>query len=65
MNWHEIISRGTPVKTKDSAGYGEGEYENSLLVIMEKLVSQEYLIPKKNVDSYDGKECLLISALTK
>jgi hypothetical protein len=61
MNWLEIISRRTPVKTKDKAGCGyvAGEYEDSFLVITGRLVSQEYLIPKKNVDSYDGKELSL------
>jgi hypothetical protein len=61
MNWHEIISRRTPVKTKDKARYGyvAGEYRDNLLVITGRLVSQEYLIPKKNVDSYDGKELSL------
>ena len=61
MNWHEIISRRTPVKTKDNTGYGYvvGEYKDNLLIITGKLVSQEYLIPKKNVDNYDGKELSL------
>jgi hypothetical protein len=61
MNWHEIISRRTPVKTKDNTGCGyvAGEYKDNLLVISGKLVSKEYVIPKTNVDKYDGKQLSL------
>jgi hypothetical protein len=61
MNWHEIISNRTPVRTKDSAGFGyvAGEYKNSLVVIEGKLVSHEYVIPKDKVENYNGRELSL------
>ncbi len=61
MNWHEIVTKRTPVKTKDRAGYGYvvGEYKDNLLVIEGKLVSHEYMIPKGKVDNYDGRELCL------
>jgi hypothetical protein len=61
MNWTEIISKRTPVKTKDSAncGYVVGEYRDNLLVIDGRLVSSEYIIPKDKVKDYDGRELSL------
>ncbi|HEX9319548.1 MAG TPA: hypothetical protein VF884_11485 [Nitrososphaeraceae archaeon] len=61
MNWSEIISNRTPVRTKDSTsfGYVAGEYKDSLVVIEGKFVSREYGIPKDKVDSYNGKELSL------
>jgi hypothetical protein len=61
INWNEIVKRRTPVKTKDNAGCGYvvGEYQDNLLVIAGKLVSNEYIIPKNKVDNYDGKELSL------
>jgi hypothetical protein len=61
MNWHEIISNRTPVKTKDSArfGYVAGEYKDKLVVIEGKLVSHGYVIPKDKVENYDGTELSL------
>ncbi len=61
MNWHEIVTKRTPIKTKDRAGYGYvvGEYKDNLLVIEGKLVSHEYMIPKGKVDNYDGRELCL------
>jgi len=61
MNWNEIVTRRTPVKTKDRAGYGYvvGEYKDNLLVIEGKVVSHEYMIPKGKVDNYDGIELSL------
>jgi len=61
MNWNEITSNRTPVRTKDSAsfGYVACEYKDNLLVIEGKLVSHEYIIPKDKVDKYDGRELSL------
>ncbi len=61
MNWNEIVTKRTPVKTKDRAGHGYvvGEYKANLLVIEGKLVSHEYMIPKGKVDNYDGRELCL------
>ena len=61
MNWNEIITKRTPVKTKDSArcGYVAGEYKDNLLVIEGNLISKEYLIPKDRVGDYDGRELSL------
>ena len=61
MNWHEIISNRTAVRTKDSTGFGyvAGEYEDSLVVIEGKIVSHEYVIPKDKIEKYDGRELSL------
>lgn len=61
MNWNEIITKRTPVKTKDSAscGYVAGEYKDNLLVIEGSVISKEYLIPKDKVRDYDGRELSL------
>jgi hypothetical protein len=61
MNWNEIVLKRTPVKTKDSTSYGyvAGEYGDNLVVIEGKLVSNEYMIPKNEVENYDGKELSL------
>ena len=61
MNWHEIISNRTPVRTKDSTGFGyvAGEYKDSLVVIEGKIVSHEYVIPKDKIEKYDGRELSL------
>lgn len=61
MDWNEIITKRTPVKTKDSTscGYVAGEYKDNLLVIEGKLVSKEYMIPKDKVDNYDGRQLSL------
>jgi len=61
MNWNEIISNRTPVRTKDSTnfGYVAGEYKDSLVVIKGKIVSHEYGIPKDKVDNYNGRELSL------
>ncbi len=58
MNWDEIISKRTPVKAKDgkSCGYVIAEYLNYLLIIDGKLVSREYMVPKDEVERYDGRE---------
>ena len=41
MNWATIIANRTPVKTKDSMGFGyvAGEYQDSVVIIEGKLVS--------------------------
>jgi hypothetical protein len=61
MNWKEIISKRTPVQTKDSTsfGYVADEYKDSFVVIKGKLVSHGYVIPKDKVDHYDGRELSL------
>jgi hypothetical protein len=61
MNWNEIISNRTPVRTKDSArfGYVADEYRDTFVVIEGKLVSHGYAIPKDKVDGYDGRELSL------
>lgn len=61
MNWNEITSNRTPVRTKDRTrfGYVAGEYKDNLLVIEGKLVSHEYIIPKDKVEKYDGRELSL------
>lgn len=61
MNWNEIISNRTPVRTKDSTcfGYVAGEYKDSLVIIEGKFVSHEYGIPKDKVDYFNGKELSL------
>lgn len=61
MNWNEIISNRTPVRTKDSTcfGYVAGEYKDSLVVIEGKLVPHGYIIPKDKVKNYDGRELSL------
>ena len=61
MSWHEIISNRTPVRTKDSTGFGyvAGEYKDSLVVIEGKIVSHEYVIPKDKIEKYDGRELSL------
>jgi hypothetical protein len=57
MNWHEIISNRTPVRTKDSDGFGyvAGEYKDGIVVIEGKFVSHGYVIPKDKVENYDGR----------
>jgi hypothetical protein len=61
VNWNEIVTKRTPVKTKDRAGCGyvAAEYKDNLVVISGKLVSHEYIIPKNKVENYDGKELSL------
>ena len=61
MNWNDIISHRTPVRTKDSIsfGYVADQYKDNLLVIEGRVVSHEYAIPKDKVDSYDGRELSL------
>ena len=61
MNWNEIITKRTPVRSKDntSFGYVAAEYKDNLLVIEGTLVSKEYLIPKNKVSDYNGKELSL------
>jgi hypothetical protein len=61
MNWNEIITKRTPVKTKDSTscGYVAAEYKDNLLIIEGRLVSNEYMIPKDKVEDYDGRELSL------
>lgn len=61
MNWNEIVSNRTPVRTKDntSLGYVAGEYKDKLVVIEGRLVSHEYAIPKDKVANYDGKQLSL------
>jgi hypothetical protein len=61
MNWHEIVSKRTPVKSNDNAncGYVAGEYGDNLVVIEGKWVSSEYMIPKNIVERYDGTELSL------
>ena len=61
MNWNEITSNRTPVRTKDctSFGYVAGQYKDNLLVIEGRLVSHEYVIPKDKVDDYNGRELSL------
>jgi hypothetical protein len=61
MNWNEITSNRTPVRTKDSAkfGYVAYEYNDTFVVIEGKLVSHGYAIPKDKVDGYDGRELSL------
>jgi hypothetical protein len=61
MNWNAIISNRTPVRTKDSTmfGYVAGEYKDSFVVIEGRTVSHEYVIPKDEVDHYDGRELSL------
>jgi len=61
MNWNEIISHRTPVRTKDSIsfGYVADEYKDKLVVIEGRLVSHEYAIPKDIVENYDGKRLSL------
>jgi hypothetical protein len=61
MNWHEIISNRTPVRTKDSArfGYVASEYKDSLVIIEGKLVSHGYVISKDKVENYNGRELSL------
>jgi hypothetical protein len=61
MNWHNIISNRTCVRTKDSArlGYVAGEYKDSLVVIEGRIVSHEYIIPKEKVENYNGIELFL------
>jgi hypothetical protein len=63
VNWDQIISKRTPVKTKDSEnfGYVAGQYKDNLLVIEGRTVSHEYMIPKNEVEEYDGRKvCLRI-----
>jgi hypothetical protein len=61
VNWDRIVSKRTPVKTKDSEdfGYVAGQYKDNLLVIEGRVVSHEYLIPKNEVEDYDGRELSL------
>ena len=61
MNWNAIISNRTPVRTKDSTmfGYVAGEYKDYFVVIEGRTVSHEYVIPKDEVDHYDGRELSL------
>ena len=61
MNWNEIITKRTPVKTKDSAscGYVAGEYKDNLLIIEGSVISKEYLIPKDKVGDYDRNQLSL------
>jgi hypothetical protein len=61
MDWSEIISKRTPVRTKDNTtcGYVAGEYRDNLLVIAGRVVAREYVIPKNEVENYDGRELSL------
>jgi hypothetical protein len=61
VNWDRIVSKRTPVKTKDSEdfGYVAGQYKDNLLVIEGRVVSHEYMIPKNEVEHYDGRELSL------
>ena len=61
MNWNQIVSNRTPVRTKDKIkfGYVAGEYKDKLVVIEGNLVSHEYIIPKEKVENYDGRELSL------
>jgi hypothetical protein len=61
VNWNRIVSKRTPVKTKDSEdfGYVAGQYKDNLLVIGGRVVSHEYMIPKNEVEDYDGRELSL------
>ena len=61
MNWDEIVTKRTLVKTKDKAGCGyvAAEFKDNLVVIAGNLVSHEYIIPKNKVENYDGKELSL------
>jgi hypothetical protein len=61
MNWHEIVSKRTPVKSNDNAncGYVASEYGDNLVVIEGKWISSEYMIPKDIVKGYDGRELSL------
>ena len=58
MNWNEIISKRTPVKAKDgrACGYVVAEYDNYLLILDGKIISREYMVPKDEVERYDGRE---------
>jgi hypothetical protein len=58
MNWNEIISKRTPVKAKDGrpCGYVIAEFNDYLLILDGKLISREYMVPKDEVDRYDGRE---------
>lgn len=40
-------------------GYVAGEYKDSFVVIEGRTVSHEYVIPKDEVDHYDGRELSL------
>ncbi|HEY7108567.1 MAG TPA: hypothetical protein VH415_03985 [Nitrososphaeraceae archaeon] len=62
MNWSQIISNRTPVKTKDRAncGYVAGEYRDNFLIIEGRFVSNEYMIPKNKVENYDGTQLSLV-----
>jgi hypothetical protein len=61
VSWDEIVTKRTPVKTKDKAGCGyvAAEFKDNLVVIAGNLVSHEYIIPKNKVEDYDGKELSL------
>jgi hypothetical protein len=61
VNWDRIVSKRTPVKTKDSEdfGYVAGQYKDNLLVIEGRVVYHEYMIPKNEVEHYDGRELSL------
>ncbi len=61
MNWNQIISNRTPVRTSDSTrfGYVADEYKDTFLVIQGKLVSHGYKFPKDKADHYDGSELSL------
>jgi hypothetical protein len=61
MNWDQIISKRTSVKTKDNEnfGYVAGQYKDNFLVIEGRVVSHEYMIPKNEVEDYDGRELSL------
>jgi hypothetical protein len=59
MNWDQIISKRTPLKTKDSENFGYVAGQYNLLVIEGRIVSHEYMIPKNEVEDYDGRELSL------
>lgn len=60
MNWNEITSNRTPVRTKDSSSFGYVADEYDTFVVIEgKLVSHGYAIPKDKADRYDGRQLSL------
>lgn len=61
MDWKEIISKRTPVRYKDqiTSGFVTGQYKDNFLVIDGKIISSEYIIPKSQVEDYNGKELSL------
>jgi hypothetical protein len=61
LNWSQIISNRTPVKTKDRAncGYVASEYMDNFVIIEGRFVSNEYMIPKNKVENHDGTQLSL------